>query len=109
LKQKGIVSYGVAPNRQNPLAGAFHDAIFNTWRRFRNQVVYFAPPFIAGYYVLNWAIERYATPIYDWEDPALTDRQERVPQLQGWPCRVWRRGISGTQGGLAARRGTCVI
>ncbi|KAK4237779.1 cytochrome b-c1 complex subunit 8 [Achaetomium macrosporum] len=58
LKQKGIVSYGIAPNRQNPLAGAFHDAIFNTWRRFRNQVIYFAPPMIAGYYVLNWAIER---------------------------------------------------
>ncbi|KAK3307904.1 cytochrome b-c1 complex subunit 8, partial [Chaetomium strumarium] len=58
LKQKGIVSYGVAPNRQNPLAGAFHDALFNTWRRFRNQVIYFAPPMIAGYYVLNWAIHR---------------------------------------------------
>ncbi|KAK4179866.1 cytochrome b-c1 complex subunit 8 [Triangularia setosa] len=58
MKQKGIVSYGIAPNRQKPLAGAFHDAIFNTWRRFSTQVVYWAPPMIAGYYVMNWAIER---------------------------------------------------
>lgn len=59
MKQKGIVSYGIAPNRQKPLAGAFHDAIFNTWRRFSTQVVYWAPPMIAGYYIMNWAIERY--------------------------------------------------
>ncbi|KAK4463402.1 cytochrome b-c1 complex subunit 8 [Cladorrhinum samala] len=58
LHQKGIISYGVAPNRQNPLAGAFHDAIFNTWRRFSGQVLYWAPPAVAGYYILNWAIER---------------------------------------------------
>ena len=59
MKQKGIVSYGIANNRQNPLAGTFHDAIFNTWRRFSGQVLYVAPPMIFGYYVLNWAIERY--------------------------------------------------
>ena len=60
MPQKGIVTYGVAPNRQKPLAGAMHDAIFNTWRRFSSQVLYFAPPMIAGYYLMNWAIERYA-------------------------------------------------
>jgi len=59
MKQKGIVSYGIANNRQNPLAGTFHDAIFNTWRRFYGQVFYIAPPMVVGYYVLNWAIERY--------------------------------------------------
>ncbi|KAL2118582.1 hypothetical protein VTJ04DRAFT_8242 [Mycothermus thermophilus] len=58
LKQRGIISYGIAPNRQNPLAGAFHDAIFNTWRRFSSQVLYVAPPIIAGYYAINWAVER---------------------------------------------------
>ncbi|EGS18319.1 ubiquinol-cytochrome c reductase complex-like protein [Thermochaetoides thermophila DSM 1495] len=58
MPQKGIVTYGVAPNRQKPLAGAMHDAIFNTWRRFSSQVLYFAPPMIAGYYLMNWAIER---------------------------------------------------
>ncbi|KAJ4302381.1 ubiquinol--cytochrome-c reductase subunit 8 [Collariella sp. IMI 366227] len=44
MKQKGIISYGIAPNRQYPLAGAAHDAIFNTWRRFSAQVLYWAPP-----------------------------------------------------------------
>jgi ubiquinol-cytochrome c reductase subunit 8 len=58
MKQKGIVSYGIAPNRQHPLAGAAHDAIFNTWRRFSAQVLYWAPPMIAGYYLINWAVER---------------------------------------------------
>lgn len=60
MKQKGIISYGIAPNRQYPLAGAAHDAVFNTWRRFSAQVLYWAPPMIAGYYILNWAIDRYA-------------------------------------------------
>ncbi|KAK4219703.1 Cytochrome b-c1 complex subunit 8 [Rhypophila sp. PSN 637] len=58
MKQKGIISYGIANNRQNPIAGAFHDAIFNTWRRFYGQVFYWAPPAIGAYYILNWAIER---------------------------------------------------
>ncbi|KAK4113501.1 UcrQ-domain-containing protein [Canariomyces notabilis] len=58
MKQRGIISYGLAPNRQYPLAGAAHDAIFNTWRRFSQQVLYWAPPMIAGYYVMKWAIER---------------------------------------------------
>ncbi|KAL2888898.1 Cytochrome b-c1 complex subunit 8 [Ceratocystis lukuohia] len=58
MKQKGIVTYGVAPNRQNPLAGAMHDAIFNVWRRFSSQVLYWAPPMIVGYYTMQWAIHR---------------------------------------------------
>ncbi|KAK3378126.1 cytochrome b-c1 complex subunit 8 [Podospora didyma] len=58
MKQKGIVTYGISMNRQNPLAGTTHDAIFNTWRRFSSQVLYWAPPMIAGYYIMNWAIER---------------------------------------------------
>ena len=56
--QKGIVTFGLAPNRQNPLAGAGHDAIFNTWRRFRGQVLYVVPAMFAGYYLMNWATER---------------------------------------------------
>jgi hypothetical protein len=59
MKQKGIISYGVAPNRQYPLAGAAHDAVFNTFRRFSAQVLYWAPPMVAGYYIMNWAVERY--------------------------------------------------
>ncbi|KAI1431191.1 UcrQ family protein [Xylaria sp. CBS 124048] len=57
-KQKGIITYAMSPNRQNPFAGAAHDAVFNTWRRFSKQVLYFAPPFLACYYVMNWASER---------------------------------------------------
>ncbi len=67
-KQRGIISYGVTPNRLNPLAGTAHDAVFNTWRRFSKQVLYFAPPILLGYYVLNWAIEKYGLirPRPDW-------------------------------------------
>ncbi|CAN8105687.1 unnamed protein product [Discula destructiva] len=57
-KQKGIVTYMMAPNRQNPLAGSAHAAVFNSWRRFSAQVLYVVPPFIAAYYIMNWASER---------------------------------------------------
>lgn len=57
--QRGIVHYGLSANRQRPLAGALHNAIFNTWRRFSHQVLYFAPPLVVGYYAIQWAIERY--------------------------------------------------
>ncbi|KAI1811556.1 cytochrome b-c1 complex subunit 8 [Poronia punctata] len=57
-KQKGIITYSLSANRQNPFAGAFHDAIFNTWRRFSKQVLYWAPPMIFGYYYMSWATER---------------------------------------------------
>ncbi|KAI1502882.1 UcrQ family protein [Biscogniauxia marginata] len=57
-KQKGIITYALSPNKQNPFAGAAHAAIFNTWRRTKNQVLYVAPPFIFFYYALSWAIER---------------------------------------------------
>jgi hypothetical protein len=60
-KQRGIITYGLSANRQNPFAGAGHDAVFNTWRRFSKQVLYVAPPFVFFYYVMNWAVERYAT------------------------------------------------
>ena len=60
MKQKGIITYGVSSNRQNPLAGTFHDAIFNTWRRFSAQVLYVAPPFVAAYMIVDWATHRYS-------------------------------------------------
>ncbi|KAB5525629.1 cytochrome b-c1 complex subunit 8 [Coniochaeta sp. 2T2.1] len=58
LPQKGIVSYGVSLNRQNPFAGAAHDAVFNTFRRVSSQILYWAPPMVIGYYAMEWAIER---------------------------------------------------
>ncbi|TPX13997.1 uncharacterized protein E0L32_005697 [Thyridium curvatum] len=58
LPQRGIVSYGISMNRSNPFAGAAHDAVFNTWRRFSKQVFYWAPPLLASYYIMQWATER---------------------------------------------------
>lgn len=64
-KQRGIISYGLAPNRQKPFAGAFSsDAIFNIVRRIRREIVYILPPAIAYYYMYTWAKEKY--------DPART-------------------------------------
>ncbi|KAK7743392.1 Cytochrome b-c1 complex subunit 8, mitochondrial [Diatrype stigma] len=45
--------------RENSLAGAAYAAVFNTWRRFRTQVLYWAPPLIAAYYCMKWTDERY--------------------------------------------------
>ncbi|KAJ5789880.1 uncharacterized protein N7518_006891 [Penicillium psychrosexuale] len=39
-----IATYSLSPNRQRPMAGAAHAAIFNVFRRFRHQVLYVAPP-----------------------------------------------------------------
>lgn len=36
--QKGLTTYTLSANRQRPLKGAAHAAVFNTWRRFRGQV-----------------------------------------------------------------------
>lgn len=59
MTQRGIISYALSPNRQNPLAGTAHAAVFNTWRRFSHQVLYWAPPLVVVYYAMGWAIERY--------------------------------------------------
>jgi len=53
-----IATYALSPNRQRPFAGAFNAAIFNSFRRFRNQVLYVVPPFVIAYAAMNWAVER---------------------------------------------------
>ncbi|EMR62028.1 putative ubiquinol-cytochrome c reductase complex ubiquinone-binding protein [Eutypa lata UCREL1] len=58
LPQRGIITYSMSPNRQNPLAGAANAAVFNTWRRFSKQVLYWAPPLFVAYYAMKWADER---------------------------------------------------
>ncbi|EME48823.1 hypothetical protein DOTSEDRAFT_122363 [Dothistroma septosporum NZE10] len=58
MPQKGIVHYGLAQNRQNPLAGTASAAIFNTFRRTRGQILYWAVPLLVGYQTMQWAIER---------------------------------------------------
>ncbi|OJD22173.1 hypothetical protein ACJ73_06483 [Blastomyces percursus] len=54
-----ISTYSLSPNRQRPFAGALYNAIFNTWRRTRNQALYVIPPFVAAYAIINWAQERF--------------------------------------------------
>lgn len=59
--QKGIVSYAISANRQRPLAGTLNAAIFNSWRRFRAQALYFIPPFAVAYLAMDWAIQKYGS------------------------------------------------
>jgi ubiquinol-cytochrome c reductase subunit 8 len=59
--QKGIVSYALSPNRQRPLAGTLHNAIFNTARRTKDQLIYWLPATVLGYVIVRWAIDRYGS------------------------------------------------
>ncbi|CRG89593.1 hypothetical protein PISL3812_06631 [Talaromyces islandicus] len=61
IPQKYIAFYALSPNRQRIWAGAAGAAVFNTFRRFRHQVFYVAPPFMIAYGSMNWAIERYSS------------------------------------------------
>lgn len=54
------MQWGLSANRQNVTAGIFHDAVFNTFRRTKAQIFYWLPAMLGGYYLMNWAIERYA-------------------------------------------------
>ncbi|EED12141.1 ubiquinol-cytochrome c reductase complex ubiquinone-binding protein QP-C precursor, putative [Talaromyces stipitatus ATCC 10500] len=56
--EKGVTSYTLSPNRQRLFPNFWHTAIFNTFRRFRHQVLYVAPPFIVAYSLMEWAVER---------------------------------------------------
>ena len=58
MPQKGIVHYGISNNRLDPLAGVRQAAIFNTFRRTRGQILYWAVPLLVGYETMQWAIER---------------------------------------------------
>ncbi|KAE9967185.1 hypothetical protein BLS_006524 [Venturia inaequalis] len=56
--QKGVTTYGLSPNRQRPLAGAAYNAVFNTFRRTKNQIFFWLPPMLIGYATMKWATER---------------------------------------------------
>ncbi|KAF2728012.1 UcrQ-domain-containing protein [Polyplosphaeria fusca] len=55
---KGITTYALSPNRQNPFAGFLSKGLFNTARRSRNQFLYVVPPFVAAYFAMEWANSR---------------------------------------------------
>lgn len=65
LPQKGIASYTLAGNQQKPTAGIWHAAIFNSWRRFKGNVLYVVPPFVAYYFIMDWAEKRCVIVIWD--------------------------------------------
>lgn len=85
-KQKGIVHWGISPNRQNPFAGAGHAAVFNTFRRTKSQIFYWLPAMVTGYYLMHWAIERYAQLETIWTVQRLTcaiGTSTSTPRLDG--------------------------
>ncbi|PMD59869.1 uncharacterized protein K444DRAFT_512063, partial [Hyaloscypha bicolor E] len=57
-KQKHITVYTLCANRQRPLAGAVRNAVFNTARRVRGQILYVAPPFVVAYLLFSWMEEK---------------------------------------------------
>ena len=58
MPQKGIIYYGLSNNRLSPMAGSANAAIFNTFRRTRNQILYWGVPLLLAYEAMQWAIER---------------------------------------------------
>ncbi|KAF9639972.1 Alpha/beta hydrolase fold-1 [Lasiodiplodia theobromae] len=56
--ERGITTYRLSWNRQRAMGGAGHAAIFNTWRRSKAQILYWAPPLIGAYYLMTWANEQ---------------------------------------------------
>ncbi|KAK9332975.1 cytochrome b-c1 complex subunit 8 [Lipomyces starkeyi] len=59
-KQRGIITYSVSPYAQKPFAGAFNNAIFNTFRRVSSQAFYVVLPAGLLVYVINSAKQRNA-------------------------------------------------
>ncbi|TVY82054.1 Cytochrome b-c1 complex subunit [Lachnellula suecica] len=57
-KQHGIITYTLSSNKQRPLAGAAHNAVFNTARRCWTQFWYVVPPLAAAWWAMRWAIDR---------------------------------------------------
>lgn len=49
--QKGIARYAVSGYAQKPFVGALHNAIFNTFRRVKNQIFFVAFPVTIYYYI----------------------------------------------------------
>ena len=98
--QKGVTTYALSSNRQNPMAGTAYNAVFNSWRRFKGSALYVIPPFVAYYLMMDWAEKRYARGRCRRRTSA-DGAQKRVPQQQGGPRSLRRRG-GGVSGGLAA-------
>ncbi|AOW06504.1 cytochrome b-c1 complex subunit 8 [Yarrowia lipolytica] len=56
--QKGIAGYTISPFAARPFAGVVHAAIFNTFRRTKNQALFVILPVSFFYYVWTQASEK---------------------------------------------------
>jgi len=41
------------------MAGAYYNAFFNVYRRTYHQILYWLPPLVLGYVLMEWATEKY--------------------------------------------------
>ncbi|KAK7683784.1 hypothetical protein QCA50_013160 [Cerrena zonata] len=55
MRQKGIIQYSLAPNRQRPAKNLIRNYLFNGFRRLSSQAVYWVIPFGLGYGTYTWA------------------------------------------------------
>jgi len=60
-KQRGIAVYTLSPYEQRAFAGAAHQAVFNTFRRFTGQAFYIGIPLGLGYALFSWGKENHRT------------------------------------------------
>ncbi|KAI8997440.1 UcrQ family protein [Pilobolus umbonatus] len=58
--QRGVVTYILSPFEQKPLAGALHNAVFNTARRVTSQIPYVGVAFGLGYFIYTTAQSKHA-------------------------------------------------
>lgn len=71
VPQRGIITYGLSPNRQK-LWGNMTENAQNTFRRIRGNILYFTP-FVVYYFIHQWANERYVR-----SRPTISPRLYRV-------------------------------
>ena len=75
--QKNIITYSMSANRLNPTSTIVSDAVFNTFRRSRNQILYWVPPLLLAYLTMDWAIERYADPVLSGDASEAREKGKR--------------------------------
>ncbi|KAG0266806.1 hypothetical protein BG011_000858 [Mortierella polycephala] len=82
-KQRGIAVYSLSPFEQRAFAGAFHQAVFNTFRRVSGQVFYIAIPFGAAYGIYSWGKEDHlqAAPINSDKNHPQRIKAQAVPYI----------------------------
>ncbi|CAO1635211.1 unnamed protein product [Sympodiomycopsis kandeliae] len=57
-QQKGITSYTISANEQQPMRGALRQYLFYGYKRTMKLAPKFVIPFLAGYGLIAWAKER---------------------------------------------------